>query len=365
MSEYLEAISRLNAPERNPGISISRSLFPIPRRDTPINMNRIMAETLNTPTNKYSIPQTLNIMYCPNERYFTFPLDKHFILAKGGRKSIGIRSLHFYNDWNSIVNQLNGLKVRYNVEVTLLCEGMTEIEKDNYLSTHPNLNNIDWPNLIIGLGGLVDEKIAFIFNGNADIECNYDEFQASILAEVFNLLDADANFNNHVEIIHDDVIGSIKINDVFDDFVLFNSQSFVLVNVSITDIGTYTGQQHVWTPKSDTFIDFYYGNHNFNTNTLLLESPALFKPPDIPELVDVAHVCSSINPWSPKCIIGPLSRTHDVINRVFPYDNQQEIKIWFVDARGRVLPNYDSIFDGYMELELIIDNENNFAIDQD
>ena len=99
MSEYQEALSRLNMPERTPGTTISRSQFPISRKDTPWNYDRILKETLNTPLPKYSIPQRL---FIPNDgsNSYTFPLDKQFTLAKGGRKSIAIREVNMNNDLN-------------------------------------------------------------------------------------------------------------------------------------------------------------------------------------------------------------------------------------------------------------------------
>ena len=356
MSEYLEAISRLNAPERNPGISISRSLFPIPRRDTPINMNRIMAETLNTPTNKYSIPQVLNIMNCLNERYFTFPLDKHFLLAKGGRKSIGLRSTHFNINLNNIANQMNGLKVRFNITFKCFIEGMTEENEDAYLNEHANLNNIEWSSVIP-----VVQKMTFEYEKSLkNQEADYSTLQSDIATACFNLINNDipnvglSNVDNEI---------GLQL-DSFDEIVIFNPRSYVQVNVEITSVGTYTNN-NVWTPKPDSFRDFIYGGPYFTNRTLVLENGAFIKMPTVNLLQGAIQVCSSINPWSPGCIIAPVVRLHDVINRVFPYDNQQEIKIWFVDGTGRVLPNYNNILNGYLELELIIDNENNFTIDQD
>ena len=90
MSEYQEALSRLNMPERTPGMTISRSLFPITRKDTPYNMDRILRETLNTPLPKYSIPQRL-VINADGSLINSFPLEKHFCLAQGGRKAIAIR----------------------------------------------------------------------------------------------------------------------------------------------------------------------------------------------------------------------------------------------------------------------------------
>ena len=72
-------------------------------------------------------------------------------------------------------------------------------------------------------------------------------------------------------------------------------------------------------------------------------------------------VCSSINPYSNKNIIGSLCETHDMLNKIFPYDRQINFSIWFLDEDGERYTN--DIYTGYIDLELIIDNTNNLNLD--
>ena len=63
MSEYNDAIQRLNMPERPLGTTINRrDRFPVPRKDTAMNWNYIFRNTGNMNIPKYSIPQNLIII---------------------------------------------------------------------------------------------------------------------------------------------------------------------------------------------------------------------------------------------------------------------------------------------------------------
>ena len=72
-------------------------------------------------------------------------------------------------------------------------------------------------------------------------------------------------------------------------------------------------------------------------------------------------VCSTINPYSFQNIIGALNETHDVLNKIFPYDRQTNFSLWFNNENGKRIVNDSYI--GYMDLELIIDNTNNLNLD--
>ena len=76
----------------------------------------------------------------------------------------------------------------------------------------------------------------------------------------------------------------------------------------------------------------------------------------------VSFVCSSINPWSQKNIIGNPMEEFQAMPRVFPWNGEKHIDIWFLDENGQILHN--PIVKGYIELELIIDNENTYALDE-
>ena len=72
-------------------------------------------------------------------------------------------------------------------------------------------------------------------------------------------------------------------------------------------------------------------------------------------------VCSTINPYSKQNIIGSCYETHDVLNKIYPYDRQSNFILWFARPSGEKIYNTDLI--GFLDLELIIDNTNNLNLD--
>ena len=74
-------------------------------------------------------------------------------------------------------------------------------------------------------------------------------------------------------------------------------------------------------------------------------------------------VCSTINPWSAKNIIGRLTELFHNIPRMFQWDGSPEIKIWFLKNPTGERINVP-VATGIIELELIIDNENTYALDE-
>ena len=372
MSEYLEAISRLNAPERNPGISISRSLFPIPRRDTPINMNRIMAETLNSPLPKYSIPQVFNIVNGDGETSYTFPLDKQFTLAKGGRKSIGIRCINFGDGIGDLKEFLAELQAHFKITFEVFIEYITIDNQDNYFFNNTaelDLNNIDWSKLKSTGDPITDEKTVLKIDETTSEDYLPIKFLNLMMrSKIDSILAGKDEFRDLYSITEKDGYSEISIKLPNDYIVVYNPQNHIHVKLEILHLGH--------TVKDDEdhshFENDGDNNMGFLINTNYIISNSIQKDlhyitnkfPEFKAVTLPIMTCSSLNPWSPRNIIGSTTQYHDVINRVFPYDNQQEIRVWFIDQLGRILPNTNKTFDGYLELELIIDNENNFAIDQ-
>ena len=50
-----------------------------------------------------------------------------------------------------------------------------------------------------------------------------------------------------------------------------------------------------------------------------------------------------------------------MLNKIFPYDGQNQFSIWFNDTEGNRCIN--NLITGYIDLELIIDNTNNISLD--
>ena len=114
MSEYLEAVSRLNATERPPGDD-RHYFYPqnIHKYDNASWYNRVMNETGMTRVPKYSIEQRLEsekaFMTANNRKYFN--LDPSFTFAQGTRKSIGLRGI-------SITDKFVGLPICMNLVIS-------------------------------------------------------------------------------------------------------------------------------------------------------------------------------------------------------------------------------------------------------
>ena len=97
MSEYLEAVSRLNAAGERPPGDNRNYYFPynVHKYDNASWYNRVMKETGMTKAPRYAIEQRLDsgkaIMTMNNRKYFN--LDPSFTFAHGTRKSIGLRGI--------------------------------------------------------------------------------------------------------------------------------------------------------------------------------------------------------------------------------------------------------------------------------
>ena len=322
MSEYQEALSRLNMPERTPGITISRSQFPIPRKDTPWNYDRILKETLNTPLPKYSIPQRLFINNDGSTSY-TFPLDKQFTLAKGGRKAIAIREVKLAPA-ASFIGDDNHYKTEY-YKIAIIAN-ITYKGKDDPSSTKKQL----------------------VFS-NHRISVARELPITSIYLRIADAVAADLNKEIGVDLF------SVQLNDKGPGIVLYKADytaSFDTSPVMTIKNATINQDDNVLRIPYATSRRFEYDMIN---KTLICPVPEdlSIEPP--------YNLCSTINPWSPGNIIGSLETFYPNLNKLFPYDNQQEIKLWITNRYSKAFKN--DVLSGYIDLELIIDNLNNFAMD--
>ena len=326
MSEYQEALSRLNIPERTPGMTISRSLFPITRKDTPYNMDRILRETLNTPLPKYSIPQRL--IFSPDGSYGNkIPLDKQFTLAKGGRKAIAIRGTHLTPA---------PMDINHEERWVMYLSGEFDVWVDAGDFDHYTLKDMPLSFTFYSFDTRKD-YIEGITKAITDTINNYfkteygKELNIQIPEEPLGLYQIKFSIEEDVELDFLDPL-TIKIQPL----------NFNMVNLP-RDKGTEIAMYDVEEDLGTYVYQYYYspGEGFFNG-------------------INLVNVCSTINPWSPSNIICSLKDNFPVLNKLFPYDNQQEIKIWFTDLYGNKLP---CLFEGYIDLELIIDNLNNFAME--
>ena len=332
MSEYQEALSRLNMPERTPGVSISRSQFPIARKDTPQNYHRILLETLNSPLPKYSIPQRLFIREDGSMSY-TFPLDKQFTLAKGGRKTIAIREVNL--DINTDLTPLYGIRVNDNLILSIIGD--------------VNFSSINDPILDNGDFNINVQNHPVTIQREHPIEKFYLSLFNQISTQINNVFNTELNTQgvNYVTLV--DSTDGITFKIYSADYLLLLDNFSITIrngndNNNINQQFSFLGIIGTET-KSFSFDE--------NTNTFTCKFPNAFTYP--------YSVCSTINPWSPGNIISSPKRIYSQLNKLFPYDNQQEIKLWFLNDYGNRIYNY--CLSGYIDLELIIDNLNNFVMD--
>ena len=325
MSEYQEALSRLNMPERTPGTTISRSQFPISRKDTPWNYDRILKETLNTPLPKYSIPQRLFINADGSTSY-TFPLDKQFTLAKGGRKSIAIREVNL--EYNLDLAPRFGNRVNDNFILDIRCD-INYVPNNQPLLTQTININIQNHQLQIQRQYPIQPIYQAIFN--------------EISTQINNAINAALQTQgvNYAVLIDDTDGVTFKVSAAGYTFDIENYNITIRNNNQIYSILGIVGTES----KSFSFDE--------NTNTFTCKFPNAFVP--------TYSLCSTTNPWSPGNVISSINRFYPQLNKLFPYDNQQELKVWFINQYGNRIYNY--VLSGYIDLELIIDNLNNFAMD--
>ena len=327
MSEYLEAISRLNMPERTPGTTISRAQYPIPRKDTPYNYDRILKETLNTPLPKYAIPQRIFINNDGSKTY-TFPLDKQFTLAKGGRKSIAVREVNLEQQFT------------YN-NPTIFCNYTINFHYDD-----PNNQGT------IIAGQITNAALGYQYSNNAiSFISEINSMASAIKRDINNRINAlNNNILNPCDFI---IIDENTLRFTFNEnvnlfYVDYGNSSMELSSLAVNKLGLKPNVNYPFTvhviypqqiPSNDNYFEFIFNNHTGSANSL----------------------CSTLNPWSVKNIVASIDRFYPNLNKLFPYDNTQEIKIWLINSDSNILYNYN--FKGYIDLELIIDNLNNFAMD--
>ena len=329
--EYNDAVQRLNVQERVPSKFIPRSMFPIPRKDTPYNFNRILVETLNTPLPKYSIPQRLYISGDDHQTYYNFPLDKQFTLAKGGRKSIAIRKTYI---------STRAIDISYNIHFKADNWKYKEVGDENeYTLTVDETEGYVWQ--YTNMANFIDmlkQAVKMFFTDKV-----IPKFHTP---------------NNHTVYVNLNSLGNKLLVGISNISTVEADKSTSLFYIECdSDYWKYITK---W-KRIDFDLTQDYNPYITASKRLLFSS----QPVSFDEIYSKSvSICSTINPWSPRNIIAGPNDTYTVLNKLFPYDNQQEIKIWFMNSKGDNVYNA-GLYSGYIDLELIIDNENNFAIDQD
>ena len=234
MNEYNDAIQRLEISERPPGTTIKRSIYPIPRKDTPWNYNYVFKNTGNMNIPKYSIPQ-------------------HLIVVNHNKLCVKQQKEELDEMINTVSDEIDATTDESEIK-------RLELRLEEYATQLEELEN--------------DAKTVFDFP----------------LDQQFTLAQG-------------------------------NRKSIAIRAVNIESCS--------------------------------------YKIDDEEIMDDVEFVASSINPWSKNNIISKVDQTFQGMPRMFPWDNQQHITIWFLNSYGRIVES--PCIKGSIELELIIDNENTFS----
>ena len=279
MNEYNDAIQRLEISERPAGTTIRRSIFPIPRKNTPWNYNYIFRTTGNMNIPKYSIPQ-------------------HLILCNHNAKCVATQK-----------SQLNTLVEAIQQEISSVETSISDTKAD--ISSHEALYELH-------------------LSANNQTSANSELEQINTLKVTLNEYEIELN----------------RLKGQLDEY---NEQLEELANDAKTVFDFPLDQQ----------FTLAQGNRkSIAIRTINIEA-CEYELDEISMTDDVAFVASTINPWSKNNIIGGATQTFQGMPRMFPWDNQQHITIWFLNSYGRIVES--PCIKGVIDLELIIDNENTFS----
>lgn len=342
MSEYNEALSRLEAPERPVTERYLRRIPFGPRPDyiSNRNYNRVLKESRFSKLPKYSISQRFYLTWQDFGQYvYNFDLDKSFVNANGDRKSIAIRNIHFDSIFESGSFYLKELNLTLDAAGGIILASAG----DFYQFEHT----------------YVEATIGKSFN-RGKVK-NLDDLMTSITSCLRDLLHEyffkglPRNIRSAIRINAEYTDRKIKItfNNCRVEYDGDNPVPLILgieLNESDAMCRYIFGEDYAKNkPYSIMFSNTAAGA------TFEIDFPNFFLQP-IP-----VSVCSTINPYSCQNIIGSLRETHDMLNKIYPYDNQTNFALWFNDAEGERVRNEH--ITGYIDLELIIDNTNNLNLD--
>jgi hypothetical protein len=316
MSQYSEAMMRLNAPERDPLIRPVQQFGPY-RKDFngSKHYNKIMKESAHSRLPKYALPQRLPFVYTGEiNSDQKFLLNDGFTFCEGDRKSIGVRRIDLELSHYSL-----HAKIHFRVSLV-----DNDFESD-FLYNSPILGS----DLYLNTVDLMNKFVKYI-NEETHVEWDIERI---------------INYDAYTQKI---VFGLVILSDDIDD----------LGNCDMTlDMTRATGEYFA--------ADFYnqpeaaiLADVNLNVNTHRYEFTWTFR-----DLIDWQNlqVSASFNPYSQNNIIGSLQEEYHNGPFLFPYDRNPEVHVKICDRYG--IPIHFKNCQGYIDLDLIIDNSSNYSID--
>ena len=366
--EYDDAISRLNAGERTPLPYAPIPYGPVPNHCNYANWNRIMMETRQGNLPKYSIMQRCyfdeqnkwagNV---PSKDYYVYKLDPSFVFAKGDRKSIAIRNVEVYPPLKIGEKFTTTFTLNMNLHINNaeLDDPPTgphfeikdfEIPVEGTLQEDYDLTIDEWQG---DIGGYFGAKLG-----------NFPEKKISDSTADEDLVKFSDCFE-HIKVVYKDRLLGIymQVKELSDKgvFSINAEESELNPNAQILDLGQdfaeYLNQTSQEFKAIKCAVEYYKDLEGDDHQMLTLQ----FRLQKTTINFKYGSLCSDINPWTAKNIISGYSFHSDSLTKVYPYNRNDEARFWFLDVEGNPI-KYDGAR-GYIDLELIIDNSNTFAMD--
>ena len=343
--EYDEALSRLNAPERSPLPYAPIPYGPVPNKCNYANWNRIMAETRQGTLPKYSILQRIDLgnqndLVHPSDNVeYVYTLDPSFTFATGARKSIAVRKVDIYNviPHGQTVQAIENFFGKFTITVqkkdddgTLQPQFSEDINLERTVTYNcSNDKLVSLNNFALEFGKMVYrricEKESLVGWFSSQFYAGYDEKNNRIRISVFP---------------NDENIHFVRI--------ACNPAPFWIIQQS--NVFNYYN-----TTDSSNRLLFVSKEGNQNVFNIYIPIPDT--------ILDIRRtsISGTINPWTKNNLIAPLQYDSDHLSKVFPYNGNPEIRFWFVDEEGNKI-RWKWVR-GYIDLELIIDNTDTYAMD--
>ena len=351
--EYDEALSRLEASERSPLPYAPLPYGPVPNHCNYMNWNRIMAETRQGVLPKYSILQRIDLgsqndlVNVSDAKEYTYTLDPSFTFAKGARKSIAVRAVDIYN----VIPKDQSITVKESFS------GQAIITYRDLADIDPATNQ---PRTKTGTVRFSD--ITYICSN--DLGVSMTNFAKAVGSMIYTQLAALSAGSPIVDDIY------LSEYDSTDNTLKVRFTANTLLSIVYTSWDAVGGSEPRWRVNLSSNYDYYNVEPGFTDvrlrvrkviNLNMLE--VSFQLPS--DIIDVrkAAICGSINPWTKNNLIAPITYSSDTLTKVFPWNGCTEAKFWFINDKGEKVRW--RVVRGYIDLELIIDNSDTYAIDND
>lgn len=356
--EYAEALSRLNAPERSPLPYVPLNYGPITNHLSAANWNRIMSETRLGALPKYSINQRLYFDDCndnkteidedgnavnviSDEKVFTYKLDPSFTFAKGARKSIAVREIKADKFPNA--KELIGTTIKFRGTIINETNG-SELQVDF---------NGNYYEYFMYEGNALDDLLSYLNS----VKYKYKE---EIRTKHFNNDNEQPLMNSNFDLSFNYNNGRIECIFQYGHTDRQAEAEITNASISIYTRNTKVCQYLNMAPLDEIALhvdDDAYEDGNYIC-VRLLSDPILTESFNYGFMT----VCSDINPWTQGNVIGSSDFKSDAMNKIFPYNGKDEIKIWFMDELKKI--HRLRYLSGYIDLELIVDNTDSYVMDK-